>query len=74
MQDVLHDRPDLLVSHLQPGFFRTVKDQSIQEFGDYTFKNEVDLLQRFRAKPLALLTALTSLSISAPLSRPSESV
>jgi hypothetical protein len=50
VQDVLNDHPDLLVGHLQPSYFRTAKDQPVQKFGDYTFNNEVDLLQRFQGQ------------------------
>jgi hypothetical protein len=35
VQDVLNDRPDLLVGHLKPSYLRIAKDQPVQEFGLY---------------------------------------
>jgi hypothetical protein len=44
IQDVLNDRPVLLVGHLQPSYLRTAKEHLEEKLGYYTFNYEVDLL------------------------------
>jgi hypothetical protein len=48
VQDLLYSHSYSLVRCTQPSQARTAKNDSIKKIGDYSFKYEVDHLQRFK--------------------------